>query len=331
MSKTRGRERSRRGQRRRSKQTTLVSRLHKWRYGALGLVALVLVVVVAIAWQQLTAQEGDEEALWETITETEHAFLRFGEELSPKLQVLPNEELRNQLLLPFELAKINQENPYRNYLYFQRVASEVVDESGRFQQENLNFFFYGRRGDVEGSISEFAAAFAPTMRLMILDQKHDSLVDLLVLHHELRHAMQDIKERGNIQTEEEFDQYIAFHTDGERGRPRLILNWETTAYAYELELLNIMLGDQLRESVLRGHVLKSSVIAERLNAQPDDMTSINFLRKLADLYYPQGFSGEGFDPRYVRFLGQVYYDRGYRLYSTNGGFKNAVEISPGDF
>ncbi len=219
---------------------------------------------------------------------------------------------------PFEVIELSKRNPARNYERFQRQA-----RTGRI--EDINWIFYNRlpraneaAPGYDPNIHRMAAAFSPPFRAVNIseDFNPDSLMDVLVAYHEVRHAMNDAVIRSGMNSRESYDRYMAFaQYSSNNDRARVIIEDETGAYAYEIEALNVLLDDQLRQ---RAGNINVETAARSLGVTLEhDKSLLGMLIDLAKIYYPHGMTGRVFNNAFPRAICANYERMGYDCYSGN--------------
>src|SRR3989344_3841150 len=260
--------------------------------------------------QPASIQRSRAAVVQEVINRIEQHSGRFAQRIRQAFSLLEHPELADALALPFELCEINQHNPNRNYPEFLQRA-----KGNGFQQANVNYYAYEL-----SSSPGMAATFSPATRCMDVDRHFDpaNALDWLVLYHETYHVAQDNNWRVQLDSQDQLDAYLAFHMMENPPEPRIIINYETTAYAYELECLNLLTRDELRQAVTVGryNLERLRVI---LNARPDQQGMIEMLWLFALAYWPDGTRNNQHPPPFVRHVVEAYQARGYELYTTNQG------------
>lgn len=230
------------------------------------------------------AEKKIEEDTDQLIVKAEQGAKNLENALTPKVEkFIEKESLKSQLLLPFELVRINASNPGKNGPRFHRQGTEKGEDI--VAQRDPNWFGYKA-----AHLDNAAAAFEAPFRLMDISPDFDpeNLLDVLVFYHELRHAMQDTQTREQIHSEKEFQQYIDFFLKPPVKYPVLE---EASAYLYEIEALNLLLDNQLKESIEKGKILDIQFVAKKLGIKPNDQKRIDLLRlvlTLAEDFYRSG-------------------------------------------
>lgn len=263
------------------------------------------------------------------IKRIEKAFIAFGEELEPKIAAIEDENTREQLRLPFQLVAINRDNPWRNSQRLIHEAKDIADNEGLIRQTDINFFRYDWLDNLADAVEteSLAAAYLPLSRGMGLRRDFDpgNRLDLLILYHELIHVGQDTKERALLETRELYDRYVDFYTAPSRDMLKVIVNYETTAYARELEMLDMLLDGGLRRMVVAGKC-DAAAVARALNIRDDQRETVEILCELAGLYFPDGVTSEGLPHAFVRAVAQECAASGYQLYATETSIADAKPV-----
>lgn len=250
------------------------------KFRSFGITIFVLVAIVGIAvYTSKPNQRKDVAAVQRVIDRIEQHSGQFAQRVRQAFVLLPRPEIFGMLSMPFELWELNRKNPNRNYPAFRQLVG-----GGEFWQEDINFFAYDR-GDTTG----MTATFAPVLRCMYLDARFDPGNDLdwLVIYHETHHAAQDVRWRAEFDTREKYEAYLAFHTLSSPAEQRIILNYETTAYAYELECFNLLTGDEFRQLAAFGRYNVDELLAT-LKARAEQRGTIDVLGQFAITYWPDG-------------------------------------------
>lgn len=306
-----------------------------------GVVACLAMGAVALAGFIVHRIETEERlrVLDQFIAEVETAFLAWGEEMAPTIAALESENLREQLPLPFELVKINRANPWKNSQRLLTESNNIGNGAGELRQKNLNFFRYDWFENVPASpgLASMAAAYMPVTRVMAVSKDfnaHNTL-DLLILYHELFHVTQDTGERARLQSRAQYDAYVQFYTGLRHEKPRMVLNFETTAYAYELEMLDLAVNGRLREMVRDSNKqatleADAATLAAMLGAREDQVSTLELLCEFARAYFPEGIASGELPNAFVKMVAERYVDAGYALYATNNGLLNARRVRADD-
>lgn len=219
------------------------------------------------------------EKLDKVIVEVESSLNNLQKEVSGKLAKLPDAAEREKLEEAFKLAEINKENPNKNYLRL--LEAQRTNNSGIFRQDNINYFSY----DIDNS--EMAATYLAPMRKVQIraDFDKDNLLDALVLYHEFQHVMHDTLVRSRLDSKEKFEAYLGAYT-AKRGKMVVPIIGEGTAYAHEIEMLDLLLDGALKSNVPVDPV----VVQKKLKATPQQMGTVKLLIALAGQYYGSGSS-----------------------------------------
>ncbi len=258
------------------------------------------------------APEGNEsiEDLNILIQKAEAGMAKLEQRVKPFLEQVEDQHFREEMASPFVIAKINEANPHKNYNERVKKIADT-DGDGIFAQENIHYYSYGL-GSTAGTIAEFA----PAGRLIRLSPSLDldDVADMLVVYHELKHACNDAITRMGLDTKEKFDNYMAIFTQrSEDGERAVVLNEETTAYAYEVEMLNMLLKDELRQSISNSTPLNAKSVAANLGiSKKSSIGIIEMLLEIANAYYPEGLTNKFFTERYIEHIKRMH--RGLKFY-----------------
>tara|TARA_Y100000310_G_scaffold331324_1_gene404663 strand:- start:1057 stop:2223 length:1167 start_codon:yes stop_codon:yes gene_type:complete len=260
------------------------------------------------------------------INRIETGYLAFGESIQPLIASVSDERIRTNLQFPFDLVRVNEQNPNRNYRILQEEALTSADQD-LYRQKDINYFSYILMSDSTAQNGSLVAAFSPLLRAMTIadDWQADNLVDILVLSHEIHHVGQDTNERVRLDTKEKFDAFQSFYGATDPSvKPVVILNYELAAYAYEIELMNLLLNGYIRLSVDQREPINIDLVASELKAREDQRGLVELLCNFAQLYYPEALSNNGaFNKRFARVLAGHYMQLGYRVYICQTSFLDA--------
>jgi hypothetical protein len=120
-------------------------------------------------------------------------------------------------------------------------------------------------------------------------------------------------------TQRDFDTYQSFYTHQPDERPRIIIDYEATAYAFELELINLILEGGLEKAVM-DKTLTAQNLGQDLNARTDQLPLLELICDLAYCYFPERLSEKSFSERYFKKVVLAYQNVGYRLFAySNSG------------
>ena len=254
------------------------------------------------------------------IERVENNFLSIAERLRNKIAMLPDMKFREQLDLPRQVMLINKENPWRNaYRLEQAHAQEKY-----LKQTNINYFSYELlvdRSPHDRTARYAAAGYAPATRKFFFPREiiQMNILDFVVTAHELIHVAQDTKERAQLHTEQHFARYVHFYSTEKGEKPRIILNNETTAYAYELELLDMLLDGGLRTMVASRDKAATARLGSVVPLRSGQEKMLEYLIELAFLYFPAGLTRQGLPATFVHHVARAYRAIGYELYTREAG------------
>jgi hypothetical protein len=260
--------------------------------------------------------EEDEAHLDQLIGNVEDSFFEFEDILRERMShmELPSYLDVENLFAPFEAMRINRDNSRKNMIRGERRMKDQKTTSVFIALKHPYEFFYKflKPDPNQPHMSDCAAGFSPVERVMHLPVDHDphSIIDTLILYHELRHANQDASLRVNMMHNPQAqDMYQAFYT-GKRGqKPRIVVTEEATAYGYEMEVLNILLKGKLQA----GNMTIDDV-ANELDLTHAERPQMETLLRIASHYYPEGTEGGNFSIRFIDFIRDTHIDMGFDVY-----------------
>lgn len=255
---------------------------------------------------------------------TVQGMQRLEQQVRPYLDTLPPDS-RAFLEFPFEQVRVNEQNPNWNRysVMLEDVRSrgeEVLGSARGFTQADIRYFMYAV-GDKTLESTGFVASFEATSRSLILSEhlEAESLIDDLVIYHELVHAGQDVQIRMTLNSEEDQQAFLAFMdpmselNPGEKARINGLL--ETDAYMAELSLLNALTKGSLAKDVSDGAVNPDDYI-ERLAAKSDtDRRTVMFLIDMAKVYFKGGIVSEENIQSLQKAVEETYRQRGATIYN----------------
>jgi hypothetical protein len=227
--------------------------------------------------------ESDIEVTDQLIERVERAFKAFGERVLPLIERDADPRMKPFLTASFEVMDLNQNNPEKNYPRMQR---NFVGPDGGLDDTYKNGSYYWFNYSVESRGNGYAAAYRPTSKTMEVmeDFDEESLFDLLVLFHELKHVVSDAAARMKFQSKEDLMAYVDFH----HGSPsNIILNEEVDAYAYDIELFNLMVGGELKAAAQERRPVDMTKMADVAKDQVD-LKKLMMIVEWSQIYYPGG-------------------------------------------
>ncbi len=249
-----------------------------------------------------------------TIEQIESSFLHLGERLEPEITKIGDPKIREELRLPFDVVKVNLTNEYRDFRKLEELAQKMPDRM--VKQANINYFSFRFNPHSVG----VAASFVPIERCVCIDSTFDTnnIFDLVVLYHELRHVVQDTLHRVSIKTDRDFEQYQNFLTAKAGEKTRILLVDETTAYAYELELLNLISKGQLKTQA-SDPGFNGTWFRSQFAIRDDQLGVADVLAELSVLYFPEGLRQSALPKQFVRRVAERYWQMGYDLFILHQG------------
>lgn len=256
--------------------------------------------------------ELSEEQLDQLISRVEESFLEWEPIIRDHIQKaggLPPGATEEHFYAPFHVLSINKQNALKSA----RILKRVHAEKSEVKMADPNYFVFDTFDQMRTPLdrSQLAAAFSPASRTLFVDSEIDpqSPFDMLVLYHELMHAVQDAILRARIQSPQEFELYKANHSMGNGQKMRINGVHEIDAYGSELEIADLMMGGRLRN----GTATMDDMIGV-FRPRPNQIATVQLLHGLSTVYFPHGISNGAFDPRFVAVIRKMYADMGYEVY-----------------
>lgn len=264
----------------------------------------------------------EQEALTDKmITKIEKGFKEFEKIVRPKIEQEPIEHIRRELEAPFVIMDRNKKNNDRNY---PRLLKERQVKRDQISYLNDPYhFFYAVHGQKGGGMS---FSFNPVQNLMRVPEDFDpnNYMDILILFHELKHVVYEVNAREGIRSDAEYRRYVKSFEVKPGERPRIFIDGEFSVYAFEIELLNKLLDGRLMAAAASGEKIDAKEVAQKLNARPSQLSTIEMLLHFAEAYYPQRVSAHnGFPREYVDRIARNYERAGYDIHirTIGGGSK----------
>lgn len=230
----------------------------------------------------------------------ENTFLTYGsEKFLPLTEKMPEQtESQSQLKLalqsPFRIVRQNKVNPLRNFEVLKRIAQRLQTPTiaASLAIANRHFYSYGSASDTPNG-EQISGGFSPLNRMMSF---HDSMdfsneFDLTTFLHECIHVMQAAHQMKNLEW------YFKFYC---HTKHRLIVDDECQAYGLQIEGINLITNNRMRQGFLEGNPISTKELMDFLHAHPSQEPGVDMLRRLAEVYYPQGSAAEGIYSREYR-------------------------------
>lgn len=321
------RSRARKAERSRDRKRREAQR-RKWylRAGIAGVLGVIIAGALAVVLPWLGLGESELEKEFAAVIRYEDLLFEWEQRLAPQINEIADTAFKNNLNAPFEIARANREtNPYRHIALYdeKRKEGKVTQSPLRFliEEGHSDTFFYDFLED-----EKVGATFLPPIKLMLLhNSSHLNARDMLTLYHELHHVQQETDLWRHIKTEADLQRYHQALLDLnalEKGSGSLIID-ELWAYAYQIEVLDLMMQGRLSEGVLRGEPLSTVIVMQELNARPNQYGATDLLNQFAGVYFLESGAKDGkFSDRYVRAVARHYRDDlGFRLLVETGEFQ----------
>lgn len=243
----------------------------------------------------------------EVIKKIEQGFLAFEKLLRPLIEKMTDPFLREQMMMPFEILKINMTNPDENFFRLRNRLAKNGKETSVYRMQNPNWFYYAATANIEPK--GVVAGFNPLERSMGISVDFDpqNIMDLLVLLHELVHVSQDTRNRETMGREQYYELYE--NPDDKK----ILISNESTAFAFEIEALNLLLKNLIKENSEKGYKTNIEEVADKLNLG-DKKELAKMILDLAAMYYPRGIENGQFPEIFVEKVAKIYAKFGYRLF-----------------
>lgn len=182
-------------------------------------------------------------------------------------------EFQEMLQAPFAIRQANEQNPAQNRYTVLRNDLEQRGEAALTTSQiapttDLRFFSYGLT-ESDRTPQGFIATFEGFSRTLRVSEhlEEESVVDDLVIYHELVHAIQDSYIRSTAQSAEDAAAYQLYNDPSSlmkpgEAPPLWVNGWhETEAYLAELLMMNAVSEGRLLEEVRSGDVDASTYYA----------------------------------------------------------------------
>ena len=261
-------------------------------------------------FDQSSQKEYSEEDLDEIITTLENRFLSFGDTLRPHFGEITDEWVRERIDMPFQVVDFNRENGRRNFFAMLKSDSEKTGKAMLDHPDHFVYTLFGLGGTAFRT-ERMTAGFLPLQRMIALDPEvgDANIIDLLVFYHESYHVTQDTFFRSQISNDEEFRFYESIFQGPVEERPKIIIDWELTAYALEIELMDLYLGGRLKGIVSGFESDPGGVtilLTKELGGREDQYGVVHLLARIAHSYYPERMSLGAHTMRYADTVAENY-------------------------
>jgi len=238
-------------------------------------------------WSENRLTIKENQAFQAFIESFETEFGQFRELALSKLAKLPDDEMRANLVMPFDLFETNRlNNPNRNiYSWIKKLQAE--NTAGRAEISDRRFFNYGVQGvDAWGQKMEqdFLASFTQATRTIYLKVglKKSDLFGMLVFYHEMVHCLQDTSLRFSIDSDEKEKTYQEIIIGD---KPTIIIDFELEAYFYELMLLDQLLDGQFSQGYKQSKPMSRTELGQKLNVLPTEQEFLRMLIKFGEYVF----------------------------------------------
>lgn len=257
----------------------------------------------------------DASSLAQLIAEADRGIETLQGLIADKLVNLPPEQ-QQEIRSPIEFYRNNQRNPIRNSYTFllddlEKRGEAALRSPAYLQKEDPRFFFMRLLKERVN----LAGTFNPVARTFYLDKSVSSqnLFDALVIYHEAEHARQDYEVRSHLGIPELKQHYDSFYSVRPTEQPRIIIPFEYQAYTKELEVINLLTDGKLKQDSMGGN-FSVDEYAKSLNARADQKGAIDWLLKLAQVYYSTDSRVNYYSIPFQQTINQTYEDQGISLY-----------------
>lgn len=232
------------------------------------------------------------------IAELEKGMENFREILEPKLSTIKDEKYRKHLLLPFDIVRHNAKNPFKN----RRRAERLHRHTNVIRMKSIYQFHY-----LAAAIEGAAGAYNPPSKTLFANPDFDpeNMMDMLTIYHELWHVIDDSGVRLKLTPDQE-RRYLKFWS---RIRDNKVdINTESWANAFSIEIADLLLDGEIRETVESGRRFDIQGILKRLNAGADDKNLLIIMLGMSQGLYPEGIQ------KWPLKLPEKYYKNLTRIY-----------------
>lgn len=225
-------------------------------------------------------------------------------------QGIENPALQAQLMLPFQVMKINSHYPNKNVARFYRQIGSST-QTRYVEKQHPYQFMYVATDKLPAGI---AAGYDPMTSKMAVSPEWDGENghDFLVAYHELLHVSQFAVLLRSVQSESQYRTLTSFMDSRDGKRPRILIQYEVAAYACEIEMLNLLLNGAVKKAAENGQMLNVADVQKTLNLDQKDLSSVQAILKLGQIYYSSG----GMSP----------VDNGTQLAASQEFFEQIVEL-----
>lgn len=257
----------------------------------------------------------DESSLAQLIAEADSGIEILHGLIEDKLVNLHSEQ-QHEIKSPIDFYRNNQRNPIRNSYTFllddlEKRGEAALRSPAYLQKEDPRFFFMRLLKERVN----LAGTFNPVARTFYLDKSVSSqnLFDALVIYHETEHARQDYEVRSHLRTPELKQHYDSFYGVKPPEQPRIIVPFEYQAYAKEIEVINLLTDGKLKQDSMGGN-FSIDEYAKSLNARTDQKGAVDWLLKLAQIYYSTNSQVNRYSPSFQQAINQSYVNERINLY-----------------
>lgn len=217
------------------------------------------------------------------------------------------------LLSPIELYKRNKGNNLRNDYALRkqdlrRVGPSGLDRTQFVPIQEVSYFFFAFKDEKEIG----AAGYNNENKVVLLKRSFDpyTMLDMLVLYHELVHVLQDISIREKLATPELANRYLNFYSGSEK---RTIGSQEHEAYFLELKLLDLHSEGRLSQQAREGEI-EQEYFKQLLKPTDSQKELVGSLTTLALEAFREESANGRFPTGYVSYINDIYRKAGVVIY-----------------
>lgn len=280
---------------------------------ATSLLARIKGITTTIQSSIITLSETPKEKIARKINEVEDGMESLASRMVSKLDGARSPELKRALMNPFVFIHANRSNPFKNQIDLEETAAkgQIPSQALALSLQDPRHFIYNV---VPRTLLQSQGAIIGTNaigRMLAMEEGYDlsKTFAQLTVYHEMVHLMHHARQR-----QRNMDAFISFHAN--QGQRKVIINEEFDAYGLGLEGMNLLLDDQLLHEGERGNAVDPALLMERLEMQPFEEITAQFLSRMAQEYFGgNGHIAMGRYPEgYTNFVRQTLIHDGYTIY-----------------
>lgn len=241
------------------------------------------------------------------IEKIEDGYSRFEQKLMPFIDKIDDAFLKKHLKHSFELFQINQrDNTFNaNIISLIKERDKIDRSSEQFHIKHPGLFFFSIRPPMPvqktqgGDLSVAIAGFLNQSRTMLISEQFDpdNPLHLLILSHELRHAVSDLFIRGKLTPEgkQEYQDFFSPNPSVRYRKPHVVIEEEAAGIGDEIEFLNLLLEGNLCAGKYSDSDQDVHELLIKLGVEENQIhfSYIKSLLNYAGLYCPEGLNPDG--------------------------------------